>query len=50
MHVDGAVANDHFITPYLVEDLVAQEDATGFQGQQVEQFKFFFGKDDFLFK
>jgi hypothetical protein len=35
MYIDGPVADDHFIAPDLVEDLVAEKNTAWFQRQQV---------------
>ncbi len=48
VHIDGAVSHDDFRAPYLVEDLVAEEYAAGFGGQELEQLEFLFGEDDFV--
>ena len=35
VYVDGAVAHDHFITPYLIQDLITEINAAWLLGKQV---------------
>ena len=49
MHINRAVADDHVVAPYGIQDFVAEKNPAWFEGQQVEQFKFFFCEDQFLF-
>src|ERR1700759_884264 len=48
MYVNGAVAYDHLIAPYLVQDLVSQEYSSRAGCQQVKQLKFFFSQGNVL--
>jgi len=48
VYVDGAIPYDDLITPYLVQDLIAQKDPARSGSQEVQQLEFLFGQGNVL--
>ena len=48
VHVNGAVANDHFLAPHLVKYFVSQKTRPGFDASRYSNSNSFFSENDIV--